>query len=281
MIGIIIGIVFIGIAIGCFVGKCSAQGRLEQLAAAGKQNLAELIPILQQTKAEMSDLGADNVISEKVSVMGQPECQNPLISPIGKVPCIYYKYKVTNKWTERYQERDSNGQMRTQTRTHEDTLDEGSSSTIFTLNDGGTSIDVNPDKGNFEDLVKTVERSETQFNNNNGPSLQIGGLTINLGGNNMSGGFGSMMSSNNYNRPEMIKYKEEIIGLDRRLTVVGTVCDRMGKLCIESTEGNPIIITTKSSEQLVEDAKSSISGYNAAWIICLIIGIISIIIGAV
>ncbi len=279
MVGIIIGIVFIGIAIGCFCGKCSAQSRLEQLAAASKQNLSELIPILEQTKAEMSDLGADNVISEKVSVMGQPQCANPLISPIGKVPCIYYRYKVTNKWTERYQERDSNGQMRTQTRTHEDTLDEGSSSTVFTLNDGGTSIEVNPDKGNFEDLVKTVERSETQFNNNNGPSIQIGGLSINLGNSSNMSGYGNMMSSAKYNRPEMIKYKEEIIGLDRRLTIVGTVCDRMGKLCIESTKDNPVIITTKSSDELVADAKSSISGYNIAWIICAIIGIISIIIG--
>ena len=279
MVGIIFGVIFLIIAVVLFFGKKSSQSRLAQLAGAGKQKLGELLPILEETKASLSDLGSDNTVEQSVTVMGMPKCAQPLMSPIGNVPCIYYRYKVTNKWTERYQDKDSNGNTVTRTRTHEDVIDQGENSAVFTLDDGTGAIEVDPHNGQFEDLHKTVDRSETQFQNtNNGPSIQLGSLRIDLGGGNMSR-MGGMSSMNN--RPESVKYIEEVIGMDRNITVVGAVTDNMGNLRIASVTKNKVIISTKSADELVANAQSSIKNKGIAMIACGVIGLVCILLGII
>ena len=176
---IIVGIILICVGIYVFFKMKAAKDRLAQLGASSQQKLGELIPILTQTKADMSDLGTENVISENVTVMGQPQCQTPLQSPIAGIPCVYYTYKVVHKTTERYRDTDSNGNTVWKTRTREHTLDQGTNSTPFALNDGTGSIMVDPNQGKFEGLVKTVDKTETNFQRN-GAGVQLGNLMVSL-----------------------------------------------------------------------------------------------------
>ena len=176
---IIVGIILIIVGIVGFFKVKASQDRLAQLGASSKQKLGELVPILMQTKADMSDLGDENIISENATVMGQPQCQTPLRSPIAGIPCVYYKYKVVYKTTERYQETDSEGNTEWKTRTHEQTLDQGTNSTVFAINDGTGSIMVDPKDGTFEGLTKTVDKTETNFQRN-GNGVQLGNLMVSL-----------------------------------------------------------------------------------------------------
>lgn len=268
---IIVSIILIIVAVVNVFSKKSAEERLAKLAGAGKQKLGEFIPLVNETKAAMSDLGSDNVIQEDATVMGKIKCSQPLMSPIGNVPCVYYTYKVTNKWTERYTEKDSNGHTQTRTRTHEDVIDQGTNCTRFTLDDGTGSIMVDPQDGTFEGLSKSVDRTETQFpQNNSGPSLQIGSLRLDLGSGNMRN-----------QRPESVKYVEEVIGLDRTVTVVGTICDAMGDLCVRGTSKNKVIVSTKSADDMVADTKDSIKSAKLCMNICGILGVVLLIIGII
>ena len=176
---IIVGIILIIVGIVGFFKVKASQDRLAQLGASSKQKLGELVPILMQTKADMSDLGDENIISENATVMGQPQCQNPLRSPIAGIPCIFYKYKVVYKTTERYQETNSEGNTEWKTRTHEQTIDQGTNSTVFAINDGTGSIMVDPKDGTFEGLTKTVDKTETNFQRN-GNGVQLGNLMVSL-----------------------------------------------------------------------------------------------------
>ncbi len=315
ILGILLCIVGLVVAIIGLVGQISGKKRLEQLSGAGKQKLGELIPVLQETKDSLSDIGDDGAIKENVTVMGQPQVQQPLVSPIGGVPCIYYKYKVTVCRTEYYMETetDANGNQRQvqKSRRHEDTLDHGESAVpSFTINDGTGSIVVEPQNGSFEGLIKTVDKSERNYNSmmNNG-MLNLGRLSLNLGGMMNNGMMNNGMQQNNVmnavagavagaaiatgmagnnmmgmggNMPELIKYTEEIIGLDRNITVVGTVCDSMGEFRLRNAGKSKVIISTKSADDMLAETKKSVKTKGFMLIgggVGLVIGIVLAILG--
>lgn len=198
--------------------------------ASSKQKLGEILAVFIETKKELGSLGAENAISEKLTIMGKPHTDAALISPLGKRECIYYNYSVTLKRSESYTQRDSNGHVHRRTRIVSDKLDGSSNCTRFWLNDGTGKVLVDPKNCTVDGVVVSYERSETQANN---------GV------------------------PETITYLEEIIGLDRPLTIVGTLCDKMGELMIESVEKSPVIISTASQEDMLKrtkaEAKNSVS----------------------
>ena len=270
---IVFGIIFGLISIIPIVMRNNDKKRLAQLVGSDKQKLGELVPVLNETKASLGDLGEDGAISENVTVMGNPKCEQPLKSPLGGVDCIYYKYVVKNIWTEHYSETDSNGNSVSRTRRHEDTMDEGESCTPFILDDGTGSIKVDPVGGTFEGATKVVDRSEHSFNMNTaGNSITLGGWTINLGG-------GGLFSNNH--RPETVKYTEEVIAMSRPLTVVGNVCVKMGELCLQNNGKTKVIISTKSADEMVADAKKGIRNKAIGFVIIAVLALICFIAGAV
>ena len=186
MVGIIIGVILFIVAIVFFVNWNSDKKKLEQLTSSTKYRLGELVPVLQETKAALSDIGEDGCIKENVTVVGMPQCQTPLMSPIGNVPCLYYKYRISVTTKTRYQETDSNGKLVWRTRTDTDTLDEGKAVVpSFVLRDDTGSITVEPDEHDeFDGLIKSVDKSERNFQNTqmfNGGQLMLGRLSINVG----------------------------------------------------------------------------------------------------
>ncbi|MCL2326610.1 MAG: E3 ubiquitin ligase family protein [Proteobacteria bacterium] len=305
----IIGGILIIVAIICFVMRVSATKRLEQLAASGKQKIGEILSLYKETKASLGTLGEENTVAEQLTVMGDPRCDAPLMSPLGNIPCIYYRMRVTAKRRETYQERDSNGNMQTRTRVREDVLDQSTNSTRFTLDDGTGTVIVDPRDGQFEGTRVSVDRSETNFGSNQ-QTISLGRFSFDLASNtsnmsnmssnmssnnmssmpNMSSNNMSNMSSNNVNlslsvssnsRPETVSFKEEIIGLDRRLTVVGTLCDKMGDLIIEKHGKTNVIVSTRSQDEMLQNATSSIKKYTMVASISAGLGVILLVIGLI
>lgn len=264
---IVFAVIFFIIAIVLFSIKTfSKQKRLEQLLSSSKQKLGEILAIFEETKKELGDLGTENTVSEKLTVKGKPHTDTPLTSPLGKRECLYYTYKVTAKRTERYTERDSNGNTQQRSRTVYDTLDEGSNSTRFWLDDGTGKVLVDPKDGKFEGLTKSVDRSESQFTSDGG-MLSLGFLSLAI----PTGG----------GRPETISYIEEIIALDRPLTVIGTLCDKMGEMMIESVKKTPVIVSTLSQEEMIERTQSSIKKLVIGAAVCGVIGLVLLIVSIV
>lgn len=266
----LVGVVLVIIAIVCACMLVfSSKPKLEKLLASSRVSIGDTLKAYHETKASLGDMGKEGVVSEDMTIMGKPRCESPLTSPLGQKECLYYSYRVTEKHKERetYYETDSNGNRRERTRmvTKTSTLDEGSNSTRFFVDDGTGEMLVDPQGGTFEGLVKTVDRTDSQFSNASGPSVSFGGLSFNLGS-------GS-------SRPESLHYEEEIIGLDRRVTVVGTLCDKMGDLLIEQYKDSHVLVSTKSQDEMIAETKSSIQTQKICAIACGIIGIVLMIIG--
>ena len=271
MAAIVFGIIFLVIAVIVFlVQTLSTKKHLEQLTSSGRQKLGEILGAYRETKKELGEMGEENTVSEKLTVMGNPSCDEPLTSPLGQKPCVYYEVKVTANRVERYQERDSNGNMQNRTRNVTDTLDHSTNSTRFKLDDGTDTVIVDPRDGQFDGLVTTVDRSEVH-QPGAGPTLSFGGFSLTL----------PNASSLANQPPQTIHYEEKIIGLDRKLTVVGTLCDKMGELLIEKSGKTKVIVSTKSPDEMLAETESAMKRQRIIMIACGAIGLILLIVGIV
>ena len=259
-----IGIILIIVAIIVIcVRQFSTTKRYEQLISSGKQKIGELVQQITEMKKELGELGEDNTTAMKLTAMGTAKCDAPLTSPLGNIPCIYYKMSVTSHWIETYRE---DGQ--TKTRRRSEVLESHENSTRFKIEDETGSVEVDPTDGSFEGLRKSVDKSEVMRQSL--PSLSFGNFHLNLGNlPAMSGG-----------APETIEYHEEVIDVNRRVTVVGTLCDKMGDLLIEKHEKTPVIVSTKSSDEMIKDTQSTLKTQLIVTGICGILGLILTIIGA-
>ena len=268
--GIVLAVIFFLVAGGIFLYQtfCTKK-HLDQLVSSGRQKLGEVLSAYRETKKELGEMGEENTVSEKMTVVGTPSSESPLISPLGQKECIYYEVNVTCKRTEHYQERDSNGNMQNRTRTVTDTLEHNTNSTRFKLDDGTDSVIVDPTGGEFDGVFTSVDRSEVR-QPDAGPTLSFGGFSLSLG---------NALAANR--SPQTIHYEEKIIGLDRKLTVVGTLCDKMGELLIEKNGKTNVIVSTKSPDEMLAETESSMKTQRIAMIVCGVLGIISLIAGIV
>lgn len=269
---IVFGVILlvIGIVAIC-MRQLSSQKRLDQLTRSGRQKIGEIVAAYQATKQDLGEMGEENTVGEEMTVMGMPKCDSPLISPLGQKECLYYEMRVTAERIEHYTDTDSDGNTRQKTRRVTDTLDSSSNNTRFTLEDSTGSVLVDPRDGVFEDLVTTVDRSETYVRSNSS-RLSFGGFSLDLC--NFNQYCGNTM-------PQTIKYEEKIIGLDRKVTVVGTLCDKMGDLMIQKNGKTKVIVSTKSPEEMVLAVKGQMKTQLIVAIACGAIGLILCIIGAV
>ena len=263
---IFFGVIFIIAAVVCFcVRTFSTQRRLGKLTGSERKKIGETIEAYRETKKALGDMGEENCVSEDMTIMGMPDCDSPLISPKKKKECIYYSMKVSCKRKEREEYKDSEGVTRTRTVERVEVLDQSTNSTRFSIDDGTGRVVVDPRDAEYDGLVQTVNYSEVY--SSNGPTIGYGKFQLTL--------------SSYDRRPETIKYEEEIIGLDRPLTVVGNLCDKMGNLLIEKNGKSRVLISTKSHEELIHEAQASMKKLLIATVVCGILGVVITILGLI
>ena len=314
-VGIILFIIAIGVI--CF-RQFSTQKELDKLISSEREKIGEVLSVYQQTKEELGT--SENSVSKQLTVMGNASCDEPLISPLGNKPCLYYSMKVTSKRIEHYTEKDSEGRTQNKTRTIEDVLDQSTNCTRFKLDDGTGTVMVDPHDGSFEGTFTSVNKSETRNFNNNQEAVTIsfGNFSMNLSGQNYSSSAAPMSSSaapvcssatpmsssaapmsssaapmssspvsvsfsssGTPSEPVTIKYEEEIIGFDRPLTVVGTLTDKMGEFLIQKDGKNAMIVSTKSQDDMIAERKASLKTQLIVAAVCGALGLICLIIGLV
>jgi hypothetical protein len=166
---------------------------------------------------------------------GSAESDQPLTSYLARLPCIYYRWSVQEKWsrtvTETYT--DSNGDRKTRTR-HESgwtTVDSGGEMRSFFLHDDYGSIRVQPEGANIE-----PKHVFSDYCYPNDP-LYYG-----------KGPRRSVMDSDHYRH-----FSESAIPIDAQLYVLGQARERNDLVAAEiaAAEEAPVyLISTRSEEQI-------------------------------
>ncbi|MCB9524121.1 MAG: hypothetical protein H6702_12245 [Myxococcales bacterium] len=252
---LVIGIILIVAAVGLGVAHVMARRKTGYLLAASDQTAGALADIARRVAGEIGGGG----FQEFVTLTGHARCDQPLMSPLGERPCLYYRATVTRQYEEEYEERDSQGNVRRRTRRGSETMSSQSEHVDFLLVDDPGDIDVRLHGADFDGLVKTVDRFDPQGGFGGG-TLSYGRFSMQVGG--MGRG----------RRTLGFQYTEHILPAAVDLTVVGQATDRGGRMQIGA--GGPAwIVSTKSKAEMIGAAKQTASLTAALSGVCALAGV--------
>ncbi|GAB4338684.1 MAG: E3 ubiquitin ligase family protein [Flammeovirgaceae bacterium] len=228
----------IGIAlIGLGVFLIFQQKQLTSKANLMQDTDTTTVEAINENLKEMSSsfgLGNFSLYSE---LKGIARTNNPLLSTFSKKPCVYYKTLITRKYEVLEERRDSNGNYHKTWATREDVVSSNEEKLEFELEDKTGKILVNMDGA-------SVEASQVFDTFENGKQ---------------SSRFEDLFFPDSHNaRTIGFRYTEFAIPQNAPVYVLGDANDRSGVLKIgRSTDREKrYIISTKSEEQMVHEAKS-------------------------
>lgn len=136
-----------------------------------------------------------------VEVRGALRCEEPLLSEMASESCAYYRATVTREYTKPDRDDDDVGSDR-----RTEVLSQNERFAPFAVEDTTGSVPVNAEGAEI-DAEQVVNRFERNTRNE-GPSISLGGATLNLGGGERTIGY---------------RYTESILPVDAPVYVLGTV----------------------------------------------------------
>ena len=261
---IIVGLVLIVVAaILYFVSRANARLAL----AAGSTEVSTIGDLRKLYQKVAGEVGA-GMFNQQAGLQGRIECEQPLKSELSDTSCVAYRFRVERRWEEDYEERDSEGNVRRETRNGSDTVASNDRQVAFWLNDGSDRIEVTPEGAKI-DMDKVVDRFEP---GNPGGLLHFGGFQLTLGGM----GMGSRRTMGYH-------YQEEVLPVDRSVYVLGAASDSSGSLGITKNRESkaPFLISLKSRDQVVSSAKRTAAYTLYTAYVCAPLGLVLAIIGLV
>ncbi len=257
---VIFGIVLIVVAIVLIIVHVMSRKKIATLLIAHEQTTSELKETADALTKEIGDGG----FKEMASVHGQARCNEPLMSPIGHKPCLYYESTVVHEYEEPYERRDSEGHVHRETRRGSETMSSQHQGCTFTIDDGHGELEVSYDNASYDTLTETVNRFEP------GQQTSSKSLLVELGL--------SLISPHGTRRTLGYRYTEKILPITT-ITAIGEVRSEGGKLIIGKGAEHPFILSTRTREEQLGSAKSSAKGTSIASGICFALGVILTIVG--
>jgi hypothetical protein len=194
-----------------------------------------------------------------VEVKGTLRCEEPVTSEMAGERCAYYASKVVREYLERdYDDDDDIGSDR-----RSEVVAQNEQFAPFTVEDSTGSVQVNA-AGAEVDSRQVVDRFERNTGGE-GPSITLGGATINLGGGERTLGY---------------RYTESILPVDAPVYVLGTVQEGGGiGAPISSDQGQRFVISHRSEEALGQSLGKTVLWLGVGGIAALVVGIILLVVG--
>lgn len=258
-----IGIILIVAAVVLVVVHVFARRKTGHLLAAQNSSPGALASLAGKVAGELGGGG----FSEFATLTGRPEVDQPLVSPLGVRPCLYYRMTVTRKYEEEYTERDQQGNVQRKTRRGSETMSTQEEFCDFRLQADDGALPVHLEGASFDALTETVDRFDPAG----------GGMTV------LSfGRFSMAMSSPGSGRRTLgYQYVEHVLPVDRPLTVVGLVTDARGGGLSSGRGGPAFIVSTRTKNEMLGSAKKTANLTAALSGLCFLAGAVLTIIGAI
>lgn len=194
-----------------------------------------------------------------VEVKGTLRCEEPLVSEMAKERCAYYSSRVVREYLQRDHDdddHDAGSDRRSEVVAHNEQF------APFKVEDPSSAVPVNAE-GAEVDAKQVVNRFERNTGGE-GPSISLGGATINLGGGERTLGY---------------RYTESILALDAPVYVLGTVQEGGGIGAPSSDEGQRFLISHRSEEALGQSLGKTVLWLGVGGIAALVVGVALLAIG--
>jgi hypothetical protein len=195
----------------------------------------------------------------RVEVKGTLRCEEPLTSEMAGERCAYYSSKVVREYLERdYDDDNDVGSDR-----RSEIVAQNEQFAPFMVEDPTGSVSVNAE-GAEVDARQVMNRFERNTGSE-GPSITLGGATINLGGGERTLGY---------------RYTESILPVDVPVYVLGTVQEGGGiGGPISSDQRQRFVVSHRSEEALGQSLGKTALWLGVGGIAALVVGIILLTVG--
>src|SRR5215217_7254709 len=195
-----------------------------------------------------------------VEVKGTLRCEEPLTSEMAEKSCAYYSSKVMREYMERDYDDDDHGSER-----RSEVVAQNEQFAPFVVEDDSGTVAVNAE-GAEVDAKQVVNRFDRNTGKE-GPSISLGGATINLGGGERTIGY---------------RYTESILPIDAPVYVLGTVQEG-GGIGAPSTgeEGHRFVVSHRSEEALGQSLGKTVLWLGVEGAGALVLGVVLLVIGIV
>src|ERR671917_1747838 len=192
-----------------------------------------------------------------VEIKGTLRCEEPLTSEMAEKTCAYYSATVTREYLERDHDDDNGGSDR-----RSEIIAQNEQFAPFSVEDATGSVPVSAE-GAEVDARQVVNRFE-RSTGREGPSITLGGATINLGGGERTLGY---------------RYTESILPVDASVYVLGTVQEGGGIGSPSGDEGQRFVVSHRSEEALGRSLGKTVLWLGVGGIAALVVGVILLAIG--
>jgi hypothetical protein len=194
-----------------------------------------------------------------VEVKGTLRCEEPLTSEMAGETCAYYTSQVTREYLERDHDDDDDvgSDRRSEVVAHNEQL------APFSVEDSTGAVAVDA-AGAEMDAKQVMERFERNTGGD-GPSISLGGATINLGGGERTLGY---------------RYTERILPVDAPVYVLGTVQEG-GGIGAPPTGGaeQRFVVSHRSEEALGQSLGKTVLWLGVGGIASLVVGVVLLAVG--
>ena len=259
--GIIVPLILIGGgAFAIFYLRPKTQNNVTEMKYMKTKTISELKDMFEQ----MDSSGLGNEYREFVELKGNIVSDNLVETPFSNRKVPYCESKLIQVTETREQYRDSNGNMQTRVRKHENTISDEKSSQEISMLDNSSSesvvIEINA-VGCKDDIQKSFDRFEPKANMRNYRYFnsfswdRFGAETL---------GF---------------KMTEKTIEINQSLYVIGEAFRVGNKIHIGKPQDDkkPFIVTTKSEEDLINKSNQNAKIYLIGGIVAIALGVIMLI----
>lgn len=192
-------------------------------------------------------------------VKGTLRCEQPLTSELAGETCAYYKATVTREYLERdYDDDDDVGSDR-----RSEILSQNEQFAPFTVEDGTGSVPVSAE-GAEVDARQVVNRFERNTGNE-GPSISLGGATLNFGGGERTIGY---------------RYTESILPVDAQVYVLGNVQQDGGIGAPDpGSKEHRFVVSHRSEEALGQSLGKTVLWLGVGGIASIVVGVVLLAVG--
>lgn len=261
------GVILLIIAAICGGVSYASKKKIYQLRTVDKRNCGDVMELAREVVESMAEFGgSESLVSEVGEFVGDLVCEAPITGELSGQQCVYYKMSVIRKYEETYWDKDANEHK---TRTGTTTVSTNSNHAAFALRDSTGELPVDASKCKWEGLVQSVSKFERS---GYAPQVSFGGFTFSVGNDHRD---------TDERRTIGYEYKEHIMPVGKRVTVIGEVTDKMGQIALRTGDKMKLSISTKSREEQLESARKTQKYTMIAAIACGALGAVLAVIGAV
>jgi len=234
-----------------------------QTAATPLTPVAEVRALHEKVAAQ---IGSD-LFAQRVALAGMLECDDPLTAPLSQMACVAFRYRITRRWEEEYEERDDAGKLCRRVRSGSEIVSSNERRVRFRLRDRTGELLVDPEGARLE-MEKVIDHFEPGESEG---TPRFGALILNLA------------QGHGRSRRVTLGYHshEEIVPLGREVYILGMATDRDGMLGVARSPEpeEPFLVSLHSRTQVVAQARTTITRSLAGAAICGPLGIALLLIG--